>query len=114
MITYGYGMLRFTFLVNGAAIISILTFLGHLYSKPNVFPSMRLPITLFVVGLLLSGVAGITAYFVQFRLFNESVQGDYATGPRSHMFWFYITITLILGSLIAFGFGAFDAAIKLQ
>jgi hypothetical protein len=29
MIEFGQGMLRFTFLANGAAVISIMTFLGH-------------------------------------------------------------------------------------
>ena len=114
MITYGQGMLKFTFLINGAAIISILTFLGHLYSKSGAFPSMKLPIILFVIGLLLSGVAGITAYLVQFRLFNESIQNSSKTGIHSHMFWVYVTFIFVFGSLIVFGFGAFDAAIKLQ
>ena len=114
MITYGQGMLKFTFLVNGAAIISILTFLGHAYSKPGTFPSMKLPMVLFVIGLLLSGAAGITAYLVQFMLFNETIRSNPTARLRSHMFWVYVTFIFIFGSLIAFGFGAFDAAIKLQ
>lgn len=114
MITYAQGILKFTFLVNGAGIISILTFLGHLHSKSDAFPSMKVPIALFVVGLLLSGIAGITTYLVQFRLFNESIQNNYKSGLQSHMLWVYVSFILVLGSLIIFGFGAFDAAAKLQ
>ncbi len=114
MIQFGHEMLKYTFLVNGAAIISILTFIGNLQSKTGGAPSMKGPVFVFIVGIILSGLATVTTYIAQFRLYNESI-GDYAaSGLKSHMTWIYITFILIFASVFAFATGAYLAASNLS
>jgi uncharacterized membrane protein YidH (DUF202 family) len=114
MIEFGQGMLRFTFLANGAAVISIMTFLGNLYTKGGAVPSMKVPLILFLLGILLSGVATLTTYFIQFMLFNESVNNQNGDGWGSHVRWLYTTLALIVFSMVAFAVGAFYAVSRLQ
>ena len=114
MIEFGHGMLRFTFLANGAAIISILTFLGNLYTKGGTVPSMKGALGLFIAGILLSGVATLTTYLIQFMLYNESIKNLDEDGWGSHVRWLYLTLALIVASMAAFAGGAFCAVSQLQ
>ncbi len=114
MIAFGQGLLRFTFLANGAAIISILTFLGDLQTKGREVPSMKGALICFLAGILLSGAATLTTYFIQFMLFNESINNADGNGWGSHVRWLYITLALIVLSMLAFAVGAFGAVSHLQ
>lgn len=114
MIEFGQGMLRFTFLANGAAVISIMTFLGNLYAKGGAVPSMKVPLVMFLTGILFSGAATLTTYFIQFMLFNESVNNQNGDGWGSHVRWLYSTLALIVFSMVAFAVGAFCAISQLQ
>lgn len=114
MIEFGKGMLRFTFLANGAAVISILTFLGNLYAKGGSVPNMKVALAFFLSGILLSGVATLTTYLIQFMLYNESINSVYGNGWSSHIRWLCITLALIILSMLAFASGAFDAVYRLQ
>ncbi len=114
MVEYARGMLRFCFLANGGAIIAILTFIGNLYGKGNSVPSMKAPLIIFLIGVLLAGIAGITTYYTQFMLFNESIHDTDAEGWSSHVIWLRITLTLIVISICAFAAGAFMAVSRLQ
>lgn len=114
MIEFGHGMLRFTFLANGAAVISILTFLGNLYAKGGTVPSMKWPLLFFLAGILSSGVATVATYFTQFMLFNESVRNINGDGWKSHVRWLYATLALIILSIIAFAIGSCFAVYRLQ
>jgi len=114
MIEFGKGMLRFTFLANGAAVISILTFLGNLYAKGDPVPNMKVALALFLSGILLSGGATLTTYLIQFMLYNESINNVNGDGWSSHIRWLYITLTLIVLSMLTFASGAFDAVWRLQ
>lgn len=114
MIEFGHGMLRYTFLANGAAIISILTFLGNLYAKGGDVPRMKGALTFFLVGILLSGVSTLTTYIIQFMLFNESINNITAEGWRSHVRWLYFTLGLISLSMLSFAVGAYCAVSQLQ
>lgn len=114
MMEFGRGMLRFTFLANGGAIIALLTFLGDLYSKNTSVPGMKIPLIAFLSGLLLGGIAAMTTYFTQYMLFNESIKDIDAEGLNSHLVWFRITIFLITLSILAFALGAFMAVARLQ
>jgi uncharacterized membrane protein YidH (DUF202 family) len=113
MIQFGHEMLKYTFLVNGAAIISILTFIGNLQSKTGGAPSMKEPVFAFIVGIILSGLATVTTYIAQFRLYNESLGAYAASGLKSHMTWLYISLILIFASVFAFATGAYLAASNL-
>lgn len=114
MIEFGKGMLRFTFLANGAAVISVLTFLGNLYAKGGPVPNMKVALASFLAGILLSGGATLTTYFIQFMLYNESINNVDGDGWSSHVRWLYTTLALIVLSMLAFAFGAFDAVWQLQ
>ena len=114
MIQFGQGMLRFTFLANGAAIISIMTFLGDLYTKGGKAPSMKVPLAFFLVGILFSGIATLTTYLIQFMLYNEAVNNLDGNGWGSHKRWLYITLIIIVMSIIAFAAGSFCAVSQLQ
>lgn len=114
MIEFGRGMLRFTFLVNGAAIISILTFLGDLYAKGGEVPSMKGPLVFFLIGVLLAGAATFTTYIIQFMLYNETINNVDARGWSSHVRWLYFTLSLIILSMLTFAVGAFCAVSQLQ
>ncbi len=114
MIEFGHGMLRFTFLANGASVISILTFLGNLYAKGGTVPSMKGPLAFFLAGILLSGVATLATYLTQFVLFNESVKDMNGDGWSSHVRWLYATLALIILSMMAFAVGSFFAVYRLQ
>ena len=106
MIDYGRGMLRFVFLVNGGAIVGIMTFMGNVYAKTGTVLNMKTPIVIFLLGVLFAGVATATAYMTQFKLFNETVWETKGQGWDSHMRWVAITIALILLSLLAFATGS--------
>lgn len=110
MIQFGHEMLKYTFLVNGAAIVSLLTFVGNLQSKAGAVPNMKLPILVFIVGIILSGLAHVSTFIVQFTLYNESMSDFLVTGLKLHMMWFYITFSLIFFSILAFAVGAYLAA----
>jgi len=114
MIGFGQGMLRFTFLANGAAIISILTFLGDLNAKSVEVPNMKGALAFFLAGVLLSGLATITTYVIQFMLYNETINNIDAKGWGSHVRWLHATLVLVVLSMIAFAVGAFSAVSRLQ
>jgi len=107
-------MLRFAFLTNGAAIISILTFLGNLKVKTNVVPDMKWPLCMFLLGLISAGVAGMCAYFVQFTLYNEGLGIHQSTTQPPHMKIFKWTVFALVLSMLFFGVGAFIAVSSLH
>jgi hypothetical protein len=111
MIQFGHELLKYTFLVNGAAIVALLTFIGNLQTK-GVTLCMQLPISIFIAGVVLAGFATMTTYFVQFFLYNEA--SEPARGIKSHLTWFVITLLLIICSIGCFAFGAFIAAQRLN
>ena len=114
MIEFGKGMLRFTFLANGAAIISILTFLGDLYAKGGEVPRMKGALAFFLAGVLLSGVATLTTYIIQLTLYNESLRTPNAKGWNSHLRWLNLTLALIVFSMLCFTIGSYYAVSQLQ
>lgn len=114
MIELGRGMLRFTFLANGAAIISILTFLGDLYAKGGDVPQMKVPLIFFLFGVLLAGAATLTMYVIQFMLYNEIIYNEDAKGWGSHMTWLHLTLGLVTLSMLTFAVGALCAIWQLQ
>jgi hypothetical protein len=114
MIQYGHGMLQFGLLTNGGAVLAVLTFIGDLSSKDSHVPDMFLPIVLFVVGTLTTGVGGVSAYVTQLRLFGETRDRQIRRGLHGHVFWMRVTLVLITLSLLCFGLGAVLAALRLR
>lgn len=113
MITYGQGMLRFVFLVNAGAILSILTFLGNVYAKNGTVLNMRASIVTFLLGLLFAGMASMSAYFIQFMLFRETVDNVQNAGWRSHVRWLTATLACVVISLGCFAVGSLCAVAEL-
>lgn len=106
--TYGTGAIKFVMVANGGAILSILTFIGN---YPNKIPGLKYPIIFFVAGVIVSGVANITAYLTQFSLFNQR-EGNVSLW-RDHRSYLYISMLLVLFGMIFFSIGSLEAACAL-
>jgi hypothetical protein len=115
LIQYGQASLKCVLTANGTAAIAVLTFLGHFVAseRPSV-PDLRLPLGLFLAGVLLGGVATATAYSTQLTLYNESLCNGSESTPRSHVFWLKVSIALVLLGMACFGAGAALAVFQLQ
>lgn len=97
--------LKALLLVNGGAVVALLTFIGN---SKAVAPSARLfvwPAAAFLLGLTLCVAAFCSAYATQYHLYNEQFP-DRNFPPRSHMRYFKWTATLVGLSLVAFCAGA--------
>jgi hypothetical protein len=95
-------------LLNGGAVVALLTYLGHLDTSSKVADSVALPVGLFVAGLVARTLAFASAYFTQLALFNESVENtDYWAPSHPSMLW--VTLGIAILSLLAFGWGSFAA-----
>lgn len=114
MIQYGHGMLQFGLLTNGGAVLAVLTFIGDLSAKGSRVPDMFLPIAIFVTGTLITGIAGVSAYVTQLRLFGETRDHQIRRGLHGHVLWLRVTFVLITASILCFGFGAMLAALRLR
>lgn len=114
MIAYGQGMLRFVFLINGGAIVGVMTFLGHMYEKDGRILGMQPSIIMFLIGILLAGLASACAYLTQFCLFRETIDRVQRKGWTSHVTWVRLTMLMILLSLGCFATGSLTAISELS
>lgn len=98
--------LKALLLVNGGAIVALLTFLGNsknVAASQFVFPSIA-----FVMGLVLCFFAFCSAYATQFYLYNEQFpEREFSEG--SHMKFFWGTAFFVTLSIIAFFLGAYSS-----
>lgn len=90
LMLYGNNAVKFVLLVNGGAVIALLTFLGNLVKNNSVSIDMAWPMGCFLVGVMVGGLATITAYMTQLSLYNESIGN---TLKREHTFWLYAACT---------------------
>lgn len=101
--------LRMSVIVNGAAIISILTFLGNLISK-NIETAMRigekvqLGLAFFIAGVALALLAIGVAFLAEF--YFSDISGYAKSTERYGHVSKYLTITFGFLSMIAFVVGA--------
>lgn len=103
LITYGNGAVRFVILVNGGAIISLLTFLGNFLKTNQAAVDMLCPLSLYLSGVILGGFSYISAYFTQLTLYNESNENISA---NCHLKFLYLSLFFIVLGIIAFGVGS--------
>lgn len=84
----------------------LLAFIGQVYPDP-VIRLLAYPVKLFIAGLVIGGLAHITAYFTHLTLFNEEVGR-----PQwlSHGSWIYITLAIAVAGIGLFCWGAFVSA----
>lgn len=111
LMVYGNNAVKFVLLVNGGATIALLTFLGDFLKNGNVSIGMGWPLACFLLGIVVGGVANLTAYLTQLALFNESSDNKQKTG---HQIWLYRTLYLIIGGIALFSFGAILTLLELQ
>ncbi|MBT2118119.1 hypothetical protein KK141_15870 [Dyella sp. LX-66] len=106
--------LRFSVLVNGSAAVALLAFLGKDNRAQIALNSVQWSIGFFIAGIALGGIAYVTAYITQLRLYGESALGESQSGFWRHNTFIYTTIGLVLASVLAFAIGAFVGATALQ
>ena len=111
LMLYGNNALKFVLLINGGAVIALLTFLGNLLKNDTVSVHMGWPMGCFLMGIIVGGLANMTAYLTQLTLFNESVGN---TNNTTHTNWLYATIALVILGIILFGAGSILTLLELQ
>jgi hypothetical protein len=115
LMQYGSAGIKFILVANGSAAIAVMTFLGHFVSKGSAnVPDMRLPLALFLLGVLAGGFATFTAYFTQLTLYNESMGARVVDKGVTHVVWLRRTVGVMLLGMIAFASGAGIAVWRLQ
>ncbi len=103
------GALRFGALVNGGAAIALLAFMGDLYGSSTEVPSLQGPMSCFIFGIVLAGLAQISAYFTQLALYEESALDKPEDGIYQHRTFLFLSLVLMLGSVGLFCWGAYQA-----
>lgn len=88
-------------LINGAAIVSLLTFLGNAKFGKELARCAGLPLAAFVSGVVFSVFAFVFSYATQFALFNETVCPNEYHGPK-HMMFVIIALLFVVLGLVAF------------
>ena len=112
LVQLSQGGLRFGPLVNGGGAVALLALLGDLYGKGIALESFTTPMECFVMGIVASGFAYVGSYLTQLRLYNESALGQ-ATKALPHTLFLYITLGLIILSIVLFGVGSMTAVAAL-
>jgi len=100
--------LKTLMLINGGAVVALLTYLGQSPQGPGLAPRVLWALGSFVAGVVFSVCAFFCSYQTQFALFNETVSPATKSG-LSHMTWQRITIAFISLSCGAFIIGAFSS-----
>jgi|SRR4029453_2231844 hypothetical protein len=99
--------LKTLMLINGGAVVALLTYLGQSPQGPTLAPHVWWSLGAFVGGVVLCVAAFFSSYQTQFALYNESVSPATRKGFK-HMTWQRITIAFVSVSCVAFGVGAFS------
>lgn len=98
--------LKALLLVNGGAVVALLTFLSS--SKTVTANQFVVPAAAFLIGLVFSVTAFCSAYATQYYLYNEQFP-ERGFPARSHMKYFKRTSWIVAISLIAFSVGAISS-----
>ncbi len=107
MIQISLSTLRFSLLSNGGAVVALLTLFGATSastSAPSI-SDISAPLSFFLGGIFLGGIAHVFAYLTQLTLHSENM-GDSA--PPKHTGWLGLAIFCVVLSIFCFGFGAFS------
>jgi len=113
LMLYGNNALKFVLLINGGAVIALLTFLGNLLknNSHNIEINMSWSMGCFLLGIIIGGIANLTAYYAQLKLYNESIGNIKDT---THMRWVYITLGLVIFGILLFMIGSILTLNELQ
>jgi hypothetical protein len=105
--------LKILSLVNGGAVVAILTFCGNLAAKgqPPLLQHLKPAILFYCTGLTAAMAAFIIAYCNQLRLYNEErSRHEGKTFIPFHIILVVAGILLTFCALLAFVFGSLSAA----
>lgn len=107
LMMYGSTGIKFVLAANGAAAIAVMTFLGHFVAAKNTdVPDFQMPLAFFVTGVLIGGLAVVSAYFTQLALYNESLESNDLPLKKGHVWWLRISVALIFLGMSLFAIGA--------
>jgi len=106
LISISLAGLKTLLLVNGGAVVALLTYLEHSPQGASLASHAFWSLGAFIAGVVLCVAAFFGSYQTQFTLYNETVSPASVAG-LSHMVWQRITFGLVLLSCIAFAVGAF-------
>lgn len=101
---------KFSALANGGAAVAMLAYLGNIAGKGMTTPDMRCPMAAFIAGLAACGFAMLFAYLTQLKLLNEIGHTDNFVFKHTWLLW--SAIVLFACSILAFGFGAWQAVTR--
>lgn len=101
--TEGYKLLL---VLNGGALVSIMTMLGQLLAKDKNLPNLIFSLYAFIGGLIACGLAMFFGYMTQLLVFNEE--------NNCADIYLKIAIFSYLASLTLFGIGCYSAIQTLQ
>ena len=94
-------------LLNGGAVVAMLAYLGQLSSKcPELIYLAKLPLGLFVGGLVAGTFFFVTSYLTQLALHNENM-GSVPHAGGGHRLWLCLSFVIGLSSVALFASGAF-------
>lgn len=108
LISISIAGLKTLLLINGGAVVAVLAYLGQSPQGPRLAPHIWWPLGSFVAGVACCAFAFLGSYATQFALYNESVSPESYKGPR-HMTFLWITVALVMLSLVCFASGAFSS-----
>ncbi|XQA69533.1 hypothetical protein ACM9XB_18745 [Xanthomonas sacchari] len=114
LIQISLSALRFGLFANGGAAVALLAFLGKENQKAIIIGSIKATMAIFIAGITLGGLAHLTAYLTQLRLYGESALGDIQQGIWHHNTFLWITILLGASSIIAFAVGSLCGVAAIQ
>ena len=106
--------LRFAVFANGGAAVALLAFLGKESVAALSFGAVRTAMVLFITGIALGGLAHVTAYVTQLRLYGESALNNPQAGLFRHNTFLWATLVLVVASIVAFAAGAWCGVAALQ
>ena len=101
--------INYCFLLNGAATVSILTFIGNYKSEHIVVQKLSSSILFLTVGVFLAALSSIVLYMAQLSYFKQHVGENnpfVLTGTSLRI----VLLFLILASVLLFGVGAISAS----
>ncbi len=107
LITLAIEAFRYLALINGGAIVALLTYLGNVVENGDSVPDLGMPLFWFIVGLVACGIAMASAYLTQLKLFNDLLlTGKFSTRHKPTL---WVSIFGYIVSLSSFSYGAWLA-----
>ena len=108
MLSISVESMKALLLINGGAVVALLTFLGNAKAGKELAQFSGVPLAAFVCGVVFSVLTFAFSYATQFALFNETVRPDSYRGPK-HMAFLYISLLFVVLGLVAFVVGCFTS-----